>query len=168
MTKLDAADDNVAPRRSRTRTARLPMSVSTAHQAVGALASLMRDLPKLREKAGMVDFAGSPEEIVHSILENAETTVGAMNMGIAAIGVLIAHSSPEIEDGTIHQPTIESLGWVLSEMGELAGTCTVLAARCRQAHPPTKADRAPAWVRVALDKTKAAVSPNEPPSQARR
>jgi hypothetical protein len=89
--------------------------------------------------SGDIDFAGSLRGIVHGLLDDAETAVGAINRGIAAIGVLIAGSSPEIEDGTIHQETIEALGWLLSELGELGGACVVLAARCRRVHPPDDA-----------------------------
>lgn len=133
--------------------------VTSAVRPVGPLASLLRDLPKLREKAGHVDLAGSTSGLVHSIMENAETTVSSMNRALAAIGVLIAHSSVEIEDGTVHQETIEALGWALSEMGELAGACMVLAAQCRFAHPPPPVDMAPAWFQIAMEKARAANPP---------
>jgi hypothetical protein len=75
------------------------------------------------------------------LIEDAETAVGAINRGISAIGFLIADSAPEIDDGTIHQETIEALGWLLSELGELGGACVVLAARCRQVHPQPDAGK---------------------------
>jgi hypothetical protein len=52
--------------------------------------------------------------------------------GMAAVGQLMAHSSPVIEDGTVGADSVESLGWLLSELGDLSGYCLVLASECRR------------------------------------
>jgi hypothetical protein len=108
---------------------------TAGRKPLGALAGIIDALPKLNLGSGGLDLVGSPRAIVHRLISDMDTAVGAINRGIGAIGLLIADSSPEIEDGTISQESVEALGWLLSELGELASACVVLAAQCRQAHP---------------------------------
>jgi hypothetical protein len=61
------------------------------------------------------------------IAASATTVMGVCNHGMAAIGHLLAHSAPVIEDGTIGADTVEALGWLLTELGDLAAYCMVLA-----------------------------------------
>jgi hypothetical protein len=102
-----------------------------ARKPAGALATIFQLLPHLHQQSGEVDFAGSPAGVLEALAANAQEAIGAINRGISAIGFLIADSSPEINDGTIHQETVEALGWLLSELGELGGACVVLSGRCR-------------------------------------
>jgi hypothetical protein len=100
------------------------------------LRDLMVRLPQLvADKKGKLDLLASSPSLVLEVAERAETSVKAINMGIAAVGNLMPYAAPEIEDGTIAMGTVEALGWLLSELGELAATCMALAAECRQARP---------------------------------
>jgi hypothetical protein len=38
-----------------------------------------------------------------------------------------------VEDGTIGADSLESLGFLMAELGDLAAACMTLAARCRRA-----------------------------------
>jgi hypothetical protein len=58
---------------------------------------------------------------------SANTVMSVCNHGMAAIGHLLAHSAPVIEDGTIGADTVEALGWLLAELGDMAAYCMVLA-----------------------------------------
>ena len=64
--------------------------------------------------------------------ESAETVMAVCQNGMAALGQLLAHSSPVIEDGTVGADSLEALGWLISELGDLSGYCMVLAAECRR------------------------------------
>jgi len=57
----------------------------------------------------------------------------AIQLGIGAIGHLLAHSAVAIEDGTIGADCIESLGFLVAELGDLSAACMTLAAQCNSA-----------------------------------
>jgi hypothetical protein len=65
---------------------------------------------------------------------NATTVMSVCNHGMAAIGHLLAHSAPVIEDGTIGADTVEALGWLLAELGDMAAYCMVLAVQNQHAN----------------------------------
>jgi hypothetical protein len=65
------------------------------------------------------------------IAANAATVMSVCNHGMAAIGHLLAQSAPVIEDGTIGADTVEALGWLLAELGDMAAYCMVLAVQQR-------------------------------------
>lgn len=67
-----------------------------------------------------------------AITENAETVMAVCQNGMAALGHLLAHSAPVIEDGTIGADSLEALGWLMAEIGDLSVECMLLAARHRK------------------------------------
>jgi hypothetical protein len=98
------------------------------------LRDLLVNLPYLQTSAsGGLNMLGSSQTVVLQIAEQAEACAQALSLGIAAVGTLIPFAAPEIEDGTVPMGTVEAVGWLLSELGEVAAACTVLAAECRQA-----------------------------------
>lgn len=98
------------------------------------LRDLLVRLPQLNiDRQGKLDLLSSSPSLVLEVAENAETTVRVINLGIAAIGALMPYAAPEIEDGSVAMGTVEALGWLLSELGETAAACMVLAAACRRA-----------------------------------
>ena len=100
---------------------------------VRGMGNLVCQLPRLlTNEVGEVDYPASPPDLLVRIGENADTAVGAIQLGIAAIGRILAFAAPEVEDGTVSSDTVEALGWLLAEMGELAAALTVMGARCRR------------------------------------
>jgi len=98
-----------------------------------ALPDLLAQLPRLvTDAAGSVDFAASDPAVLVKIADDAETAAGVISLGVAAIGNLIAYTAPEVEDGTVSSDTVEALGWLLAELGELAARCAVLGMHCRR------------------------------------
>jgi hypothetical protein len=95
---------------------------------------LLKWLPMLKvsESTQQVDFQSADPGVLVVIAEAAETTMNTINLGVGAIGHLLAHSAAVIEDGTICADTIESLGFLLSEISDLSAGCMVLATRCRR------------------------------------
>jgi hypothetical protein len=82
---------------------------------------------------GGIAFGGAPPTLLLTLASDAETTLSTIHQGLGAIGHLLAHSSPVIEDGTIGADSLEALGFLLAELGDLAAACMTLAAQCRRA-----------------------------------
>lgn len=102
-------------------------------EVVRGMGNLVVQLPRLVTDAnGNIDFPASAPALLVKIADNADTAVGAIQLGVASIGRLMSFAAPEIEDGTVSSDTVEALGWLLAEMGELAAALTVLGARCRR------------------------------------
>jgi hypothetical protein len=79
-----------------------------------------------------VDYPAADPALLVSLADDAETTMNTINQGVGAIGHLLAHSAVVIEDGTIGADSIESLGFLLSEISDMASGCMVLASKCRR------------------------------------
>jgi hypothetical protein len=98
------------------------------------LRDLLVLLPQLAtDTSGRLDLLASSPSLVLEIAHLAETSVKVINLGIAALGSVLPYAAPEIEDGTVAMGTVEALGWLLAELSEVAASCLVLSAECRQA-----------------------------------
>ena len=103
-------------------------------EAKRPLEELLRHLPLLALNAsGQLDLLHCPPSVLLELVEQAEAGAGALNLGISAVGTLMAHAAVPIEDGSISADTVEALGWLLGELGIVAAFCLALAAQCRQA-----------------------------------
>jgi hypothetical protein len=98
-----------------------------------AMGALVDELPSLQmNENGAIDFTATPAVVLASIADKAQTTTAVIGLGLSAIGNLMACAAPEMEDGTISADTVEALGWLMAELGEMAAVCFVLATLCRQ------------------------------------
>lgn len=99
------------------------------------LRDLMVRLPMLATMSdGRPDLLKSSPTLLLELAEYAEDSAQAINLGIAAVGDILRYAVPEIADGTIHTATVEALGWLLAELGQVAAACGVLAVDCRRAN----------------------------------
>ena len=102
-------------------------------QSAPALREVLRLLPQLRtDPTGAIDYAGSQPQTLVVLADHAETAMCAINLGLSAVGALLAYSAPEVEDGSVSSDSVESLGWLLSELGEVAAGLFVLSSHCRR------------------------------------
>lgn len=85
---------------------------------------------------GVTDLRACGGSSLVAIAQDAETTLSTIHQGLGAIGHLLAHSAVPVEDGTIGADSLESLGFLMAELGDLAAACLTLAARCRRAAGP--------------------------------
>ena len=109
----------------------------TPHQASHAMRALIDALPSVRASAdGRIDFASTPVALLSQVADNAEVTAAGISLGLSAVGNLIPYAAPEMGDGTIGSDTIEALGWLMTELGDMAAACLVLASQCRQNSVP--------------------------------
>jgi hypothetical protein len=104
------------------------------HRAVAMrpMRDLLTDLRKLRRKLDTASGTDALGELNTRIADNAETVGAVCQNGMAALGHLLAHSAPVIEDGSIGADSIEAIGYLLAEIGDLNVACMLLAADLRQ------------------------------------
>lgn len=96
--------------------------------------SLMELLPRLVvNDQGEPDFDASEATNLEQIAQATELLQRILQLGISAIGQLLAHASVQVETGELAQDSVEALGWLLAELGDAAAACVELAAPCRRA-----------------------------------
>lgn len=91
---------------------------------------LMPHLP-VREKSE-IDYASADPDLLVDIARHADTTLRTVHLGTAAIGELLVSVSPEVGTGEFPANTIEAIGWLLAELGDLAATAHHLVAGCQR------------------------------------
>lgn len=102
-------------------------------EAIRPMRDLLARLPKLPvNRKQEIDFAAADPALLVAIAEDAEILMGAMHNGVGAIGQLLANSAVMVEDGTISADCMESLGFLIAELGDMAAGCMTLAAHCRR------------------------------------
>ena len=126
-------------RASKVPRARFSPSTPLRSEHARPLRDLMVRLPQLATtQGGKPDLLASSPTLLVELAEYAEDCVQAIALGIAAVGNIVPYAAPEIEDGTVPMGTVNALEWLLSELGEVAAACAVLAAECRQANATPK------------------------------
>lgn len=93
---------------------------------------LLNQLRQVQPEVTITGITAIPHRLRAPLAESAEIVMAVCQNGMAAVGQLMAHSSPVIEDGTVGADSVESLGWLIAELGDLSGYCLVLAAECRR------------------------------------
>lgn len=97
------------------------------------LRDLIRLLPCLPAAAdGAVDITSCDETMLRALHEHAEGCLQVALLGMGAIGSLLVHAAPEMDVGEVSGDTIEALGQLIAELGELSGECMALVAAGRQ------------------------------------
>jgi hypothetical protein len=79
-----------------------------------------------------IDYPAADPELLVDLAKNAETVTQTIQLGLSAIGHLLAHVGPEIEAGEIPSDLIEALGWTMAELGDFAAITHCLSAACRR------------------------------------
>lgn len=107
--------------------------MSTRTEALRPMRDLLARLPLLpMTPTHEVDFPAVDPNLLIVVAGDAETLMRVVHHGIGAIGHLLAHSAVVIEDGTVGADSIESLGFLMAELGDLAAGCMTLATQCRR------------------------------------
>jgi hypothetical protein len=87
--------------------------------------------PHLSSALPALDYVGSNPYLVKELGHYLDTLVGVCFSGTRAVGHLLALASPEVEGGEVSQDTIEGLGWLLSELGDMGAWATVMSQKCK-------------------------------------
>ena len=97
------------------------------------LRDLILLLPHLQVRTGNnLDYESAEPALLQQIETNADITMRTVHRGTAAIGKLLVYVSPEIGTGEFSADSMESLGWLLAELGDLAATAHSIAASCQR------------------------------------
>jgi hypothetical protein len=80
-----------------------------------------------------LDYASANPYWVRELGQHLDVIVGLCQNGTRALGHLLAVSSAELEGGEISGDTVEGLGWLLSELGDMGAWATVMAQSCKAA-----------------------------------
>ena len=103
---------------------------------------LLHQLPLLPiQPDRSVDYEAADAALLLALAENGETVMNTIQQGLSALGVILAHASPEV-GSEIGSDTIEALGWFMAETADIAAALLVLTRACRH----YTADYAPAKV----------------------
>ena len=101
---------------------------------------LLHQLPLLLTRPDFgVDYEAADAALLLALAENGEAVISTFQQGLSALGVILAHASPEV-GSEIGRDTIEALGWFMAETADIAATLLVLTRACRH----YTADYAPA------------------------
>ena len=92
-----------------------------------------------------IDYdAADPASLVQ-LAENAETVMNTINMGLSAVGTILAHAASEV-GSEIGGDTIEALGWFIAETSDVSAALLSLVMACRHHtadYAPPKSQRTP-------------------------
>ena len=92
-----------------------------------------------------IDYEAADSALLVQLAENAETVMNSINLGLSAVGTILAHASPEV-GSEISGYTIEALGWHIAESADAAATLLSLAHACRHYtadYTPSQPKKAP-------------------------
>ncbi len=79
-----------------------------------------------------IDWQSAAPELLIQLGRNAEITQRTVNRGVAAIGRLLVGVSQEVGLGEISSDCVESLGWLLGELGDLGCTANEILTACQR------------------------------------
>lgn len=81
---------------------------------------------------GEIDYNAAEPALLTQIGSNADLSMRTLYRGTAAIGRLLVAVSPEIGTGEFSADAMESIGWLLAEIGDLAATAQCLSVACHR------------------------------------
>ena len=84
-------------------------------------------------KVPKLEYASANPYWVRDLGQHLDVIVGLCQNGSRALGHLLALASAELEGGEISAETVEGLGWLLSELGDMGAWATVMAQSCKVA-----------------------------------
>ena len=77
------------------------------------------------------DYDAANPYWVRELGQRLDVVVGLCQNGSRALGHLLALASAKLEGGEISGETVEGLGWLLSELGDIGAWATVMAQSCK-------------------------------------
>ena len=81
---------------------------------------------------GDLDYEASDPGLLKQVAANADLSMRTLHRGTAAIGRLLVAVSPEIGTGEFSADAMESVGWLLVEIADLATTAQCLSVACHR------------------------------------
>jgi hypothetical protein len=114
-----------------------PAGRGTRHllpESLRHMQELFELLPQLKvDASGAPDLRATDQAVLRRIAEHAQASAAAINLGMSAVGSLMAYAAPQCEDRAISSDAVEALGWLLAELGATTALMVRLAAVCGSA-----------------------------------
>jgi hypothetical protein len=114
-----------------------PAGRGTRHllpESLRHMQELFELLPQLKvDASGAPDVRATDQAVLVRIAEHAQASAAAINLGMSAVGSLMAYAAPQCEDRAISSDAVEALGWLLAELGATTALMVRLAAVCGSA-----------------------------------
>ncbi|MBK6008649.1 hypothetical protein JJB11_21315 [Ramlibacter ginsenosidimutans] len=112
----------------------VPVGRGTRHllpESLRHMQELFELLPQLKvDASGAPDVRATDQAVLGRIAEHAQASAAAINLGMSAVGSLMAYAAPQCEDRAISSDAVEALGWLLAELGATTALMVRLAAVC--------------------------------------
>jgi hypothetical protein len=99
--------------------------------ALRPVRELLRLLPLLTAAEGASKVNLAPSGDLANLAGCAEACIRTVHLGVGALGHLVARCSMDLQDGSVPAESIENLGFLMAELGDLAAECMRIAAQCR-------------------------------------
>ena len=94
---------------------------------------LLLGLPMLAAVPGeTILYEDSDPDLLVQLADQAEIIGNTINLGLVAIGHVMACAAPEIECGEVPGDTVEALGYLLAELSDFAAVAFTLSQACRR------------------------------------
>ena len=77
-----------------------------------------------------IDYEAADADLLLELADKAETVMNTINLGLSAVGTILAHASPEV-GSEISGYTIEYLGWHIADSADAAAALLTLVHACR-------------------------------------
>ena len=77
-----------------------------------------------------IDYEAADADLLLELADKAETVMNTINLGLSAVGTILAHASPEV-GSEISGYTVEAIGWHIAENADAAAALLSLAHACR-------------------------------------
>lgn len=77
-----------------------------------------------------IDYEAADPTMLVQLADNAETVINTINMGLSAVGTILAHAASEV-GSEIGGDTIEALGWFIAETADVSASLLSLVMACR-------------------------------------
>ena len=101
-------------------------------ESLRSMQELLELLPNMAVNGqGEIDYAATHPDTLSAVAEHAASVASAINLGMSAVGTLMAYAAPECEDGTVSSDAIEAVGWLFAELGAATAVCIQLTSRCK-------------------------------------
>ena len=105
--------------------------MATEPPSTRPMRELLLQLPLLPTTSDhRIDYEAADADLLLELADKAETVMNTINLGLSAMGTILAHASPEV-GSEISGYTIEYLGWHIAESADVAAALLSLVHACR-------------------------------------
>jgi len=103
-----------------------------ASSSAFSLCNLLLLMPNLPLTAELeINYAAADPALLAQLADAADASLLIIHLGTSAVGRLLARTATEPFDEAENTDAVESLGWLVAELGDLAHAAQRMSVRCR-------------------------------------